>query len=175
MLLHDAFHVILNAASRFPSFEHWGLKDLFAIGVFLVWVEGEVGVHHLLRHSSLIEGKLELYLQVARTLGLVRALVLISASPGLLILAHFNVLPRNHRDGIGTAQVHHQSREDDHAHAEVLNEPEEVIVVFQQELLRFEFLARIALVGDRGQAIQEPNYWLLVILLISVENEVKLD
>ena len=112
---------------------------------------------------------------MARTLGLVWALVLVPASPGFLILAHFNVLSRNHRDGVGAAEVHHQPREDDHAHAEMLDEPEKVIVVFQQELLRFEFLAGVALVGDGGQAIKEPDYWLLVILLISVENEVELD
>ena len=36
-------------------------------------------------------------------------------------------------------------------------------------------MAGVALVGDGGQAIQEPDYWLLVILLIPVENEVELD
>ena len=112
---------------------------------------------------------------MARTLGLIGTLVLVSAKPGFLILAHFNVLPRNHRDGVGATQVHHQPREDDHAHAEMLNEPEEVIIVFQQELLRFELLAGVALVRDGGQAIQEPDYWFLVILLIPVENEVELD
>ena len=113
---------------------------------------------------------------MAGTLGLVGALILVSACAGrLLILAHFNVLPRNHRDGVGAAQVHHQPREDNHPHAEMLNEAEKVIVIFQQELLRFELLAGVALVGDGGQAIQEPDYWLLIILLIPVENEVELD
>jgi len=83
---------------------------------------------------------------MARAWGLVGTLILIPARPGFLILAHFEVLPRNHLDGIGAAQVHHQPREDYHAHTEVLNEPKKVIVVFEQELLGLQLLARVTLI-----------------------------
>lgn len=83
---------------------------------------------------------------MARTWGLVGTLILVPARPGLLILADFEVLPRNHLDGIGAAQVHHQPREDYHAHTEVLNQPKEVIVVFEQELLRLQLLAGVTLI-----------------------------
>ena len=83
---------------------------------------------------------------MARAWGLVRTLVLIPTSPGFLILAHFEILPGNHLDGIGATQVHHQPREDYHAHTEVLNQPKEVIVVFEQELLGLQLLAGVALI-----------------------------
>ena len=83
---------------------------------------------------------------MAQTWGLVGTLVLISPWPGLLILAYFEVLSRYQRNGIGATQVHHQPREDYHAHPEVLDQAKEIIIVFEQELLRFQLLAGVALI-----------------------------